>query len=348
MSKKTDNHVMFFSYTSDFLLIRLREQDLRSENTVKAYRQGLKCFRLFMLSRYNRGVDKITFDMVTEEIVREYLKYLIDKGISITTRNHRLTSLKQYMRYCSERNMELTQFYIAVSKIKHITVRPKKELWMTREAVRTILAQPPQTKLGIRDRFLMVFLYGTGARISEALSVRLKDIETLTDEPFVRLLGKGDKPRCVPLFDVVTENLEYYINLYHPHKNSEDYLFYTVIKNRKDKMSVANAERLIKKYGQQARLSCTQIPESVHPHLFRHSYGAHLYRMGFSLPVIAKLLDHESLDTTERYAETDFDMINHAFETIENSERLSSGSQPTEKKWKSVDEATLAKLYGLA
>ena len=339
---------MFFSYTSDFLLIRLREQDLRSENTVKAYRQGLKCFRLFMLSRYNRGVDKITFDMVTEEIVREYLKYLIDKGISITTRNHRLTSLKQYMRYCSERNMELTQFYIAVSKIKHITVRPKKELWMTREAVRTILAQPPQTKLGIRDRFLMVFLYGTGARISEALSVRLKDIETLTDEPFVRLLGKGDKPRCVPLFDVVTENLEYYINLYHPHKNSEDYLFYTVIKNRKDKMSVANAERLIKKYGQQARLSCTQIPESVHPHLFRHSYGAHLYRMGFSLPVIAKLLDHESLDTTERYAETDFDMINHAFETIENSERLSSGSQPTEKKWKSVDEATLAKLYGLA
>lgn len=348
MPKKSDSPVMFFSYTSDFLCLRLREQDLRSDNTVKAYRQGLKSFRLFMLSRYNRGVDKITFEMVTAEIVREYLKYLIDNGASLTTRNHRLTSLKQYMLYCAERNMELTQFYIAVSKVKHITVRPKKELWMTREAIQTILAQPPQSKLGIRDRFLMIFLYGTGARISEALNVKLKDIEMFTNEPFVRLMGKGNKPRCVPLLDVTMENFEYYISLYHPHKNCEDYLFYTVIKGQKDKMSVANAERFIKKYGQQARAACTQIPESVHPHLFRHSYGAHLYRMGFSLPVIAKLLDHESLDTTERYAETDFAMINQAFEIVDKSEQLSSGNSPAEKKWKSADEATLARLYGLA
>jgi hypothetical protein len=70
--------------------------------------------------------------------------------------------------------------------------------------------------------------------------------------------------------------------------------------------------------------------------------------MGFSLPVIAKLLDHESLDTTERYAETDFAMINQAFEIVDKSEQLSSGNSPAEKKWKSADEATLARLYGLA
>ena len=169
----------------------------------------------------------------------------------------------------------------------------------------------------------------------------------LTKEPFARLMGKGNKPRCVPLLDMALENLEYYISLYHPHGNPDDYLFYTVIKGRKDKMSVANAERFIKKYGVEARRICPQIPESVHPHLFRHSYGAHLYRMGFSLPVIAKLLDHESLDTTERYAETDSDMINQAFKTVEKSEQLSSGNSPSEKKWKAVDEATLAKLYGL-
>jgi site-specific recombinase XerD len=154
--------------------------------------------------------------MVTADIIREYLKYIMDDGASLTTRNHRLTSLKQYMLYCAERNVELTQFYIAVSKIKYVTVRPKKGLWMTREAVQAILAQPPKTNLGIRDRFLMIFLYGTGARISKALNVKLKDIETLTKEPFVRLTGKGNKPRCVPLLDIALENLEYYINLYHP------------------------------------------------------------------------------------------------------------------------------------
>jgi site-specific recombinase XerD len=271
----------------------------------------------------------------------------VDNGLALTTRNHRLTCLKQYMLYCAEREMELTQFYIPVSKIKQAAVRPKKRLWMTREAVQAVLAQPPKTKIGVRDRFLMVFLYGTGARISEALNVKLKDIETLTKEPFVRLLGKGNKPRCVPFLDVAMENLEYYISLYHPQKNHDDYLFYTVIKGHVDKMSVANAERLIKKYGIQARNECTHVPETVHPHLFRHSYGAHLYRLGFSLPVIAKLLDHESLKTTERYAETDSDLINQAFKVLQEAESASSNSTPPEKNWESVDEDTLARLYGL-
>jgi site-specific recombinase XerD len=111
-------------------------------------------------------------------------------------------------------------------------------------------------------------------------------------------------------------------------------------------MSVANTERFIKKYGREARGSCSQIPESVHPHLFRHSYGAHLYRLGFSLAVIAKLLDHESLNTTERYAETDSDLINQAFQTMEDAD-VTSNSRPLEKKWKEADEDTLAKLYGL-
>jgi site-specific recombinase XerD len=270
----------------------------------------------------------------------------VDNGAALTTRNHRLTCIKQYLVYCAERHVELTQFYVPVSKIRQVAVRPKKGIWMTREAVQAVLAQPSKTKIGVRDRFLMVFLYGTGARISEALNVKLKDIETLTNEPFVRLVGKGNKPRCVPLLDVTMENLDYYLSLYHPDRTPDDYLFFTIIKGHKDKMSVANAERFIKKYGKRARMDCPQIPESLHPHLFRHSYGAHLYRIGFSL-VIAKLLDHESLNTTERYAETDSVMINQAFKTVEETESVASDAMPVERKWKSVDEETLAKLYGL-
>lgn len=344
---KNDGHHLFFSLTRDFLFLRLRQQDLRSDNTIMAYKQGLNNFRLYMKSQHGKGVDKVTFEMVTTDIVRAYLKHLVDNGAALTTRNHRLTCIKQYLTYCAERHVELTQFCIPVSKIRQATVHPKKGIWMTRNAIQAVLAQPSKTKLGVRDRFLMVFLYGTGARISEALNVKLKDIETLTKEPFVRLIGKGNKPRCVPLLDVALENLDYYLSLYHPDKKPDDYLFFTVIKGHKDKMSVANAERFIKKYGNQAKLDCPQIPESVHPHLFRHSYGAHLYRLGFSLPVIAKLLDHESLNTTERYAETDSDMINQAFKTIEEAEATTSDAMPVEKKWKSVNEKTLAKLYGL-
>lgn len=104
---------------------------------------------------------------------------------------------------------------------------------------------------------------------------------------------------------------------------------------------------LHKKYGESARKTCSQVPENVYPNLFRHSFGAHLYKMGFPFPVIAKLLDHESLETTEIYAQTDAEMINATFREVEESLQSQNPSQLKEKKWKLTDEETLAKLYGL-
>jgi site-specific recombinase XerD len=348
MSKNNNQQNMFFGYVSDFLFLHLKDHEHKSNNTVTSYRQGLNNFREFTKETYRKGVDKLTFEMVTSDVVREYLKWLVEKkGCTITTRNHRLTVLKQYMQYCSDKDISLAPQYIVISKIKHVTVRAKKGNWMTRDAIKAILEQPPKTKTGIRDRFFMIFLYGTGSRVSEALNVRLKDLELATNDPFVRILGKGNKPRCVPLLDITVENLDYYLSLYHPLRLPDDYLFYTIIKGTKDSMSVANAERFIKKYGESAHEICTQVPEAVHPHLFRHSYGAHLYRMGFSLPVIAKLLDHASLETTEIYAETDAEMVNAAFRGMEDSLLNQNPSQPKDKKWKQADEETLARLYGL-
>ena len=348
MLKNNKNQKMFFEKTREFLFIHLNEHEHKSPNTILAYKQGLNDFRRFTKQILKRGVDKLTFQMVTSITVREYLKWLTDeKGCAVTTRNHRLAVLKKYIHYCSEQDISLVPQYIEITKIKTIPTRAQKGNWMTRNAVEIILQQPPKTKLGIRDRFFMIFLYGTGARISEALNVRLRDFEYLTSDPFVRITGKGNKPRCVPLLDITIANLEYYISLYHQKNNPEDYLFYTVIKGKKDRMSVANAERFVKKYGKVARGICSQVPESVHPHLFRHSYGAHLYRMGFSLPVIAKLLDHESLETTEIYAETDAEMVNSAFREMEEALQKQNPSLPKEKRWKRLTEEDIAKLYGL-
>lgn len=348
MLKNINEQKMFFSYVRDFLFLHLKDHEHKSVNTVVSYRQGLNSFREFTKEVYGKGVDKLTFEAVTENVVREFLKWLVEsKGCTITTRNHRLTVIKQYFQYCSDRDISLAPQYIKISKIKHVTVRAKKGNWMTRDAIKAILEQPPKTKIGIRDRFFMIFLYGTGARVSEALNVRLKDLEIGIKDPFVRILGKGNKPRCVPLLDITVENLDYYLSVYHPTRLNEDYLFYTVIKGVKDCMSVANAERFIKKYGEAARKICCQVPVNVYPHLFRHSFGAHLYRLGFPLPVIAKLLDHESLETTEIYAHTDAEMINAAFRDMEESLHNQNPVQLNEKKWKLADEEALAKLYGL-
>jgi site-specific recombinase XerD len=337
---KNDSRAMFFRYVSDFLYVRLREHEMRSENTIESYRYGLNSFRLFMEAQGIRA-DKVGFAMVTTDLMRDYMKWLVsDQGLSMNTRNHRLACLKSYLRYCAERDVSVVQTLVASSSVKSVLVRADKNNWMTRDAIQAILEQPTKTRMGIRDRFFMLFLYGTGARVSEALNVRIGDIELHTKDPFVRIMGKGNKPRCVPLLDVTKDNLYAYMGIHHPDAAKDDFLFYTVIKGQKGRMSVANAERIVKKHGESARAVCAQVPECVHPHMFRHSYGAHLYRMGFPLPVIAKLLDHESLSTTEIYAETDTEMVNEAFKTL-------AANELEERRWKSMCPDEMAKLFGL-
>ena len=127
MSKNIDQQKMFFSHVRDFLFLYLKDHEHRCNNTVAAYRQGLNSFREFTKEVYGKGVDKLTFEMMTSDAVREYLKWLVEKkGCTITTRNHRLTVIKQYMQYCSDKDISLAPQYIAISKIKHVAVRAKK------------------------------------------------------------------------------------------------------------------------------------------------------------------------------------------------------------------------------
>lgn len=97
MLKNINQQKMFFSYVSDFLFLHLKDHEHKSNNTVVSYRQGLNNFREFTKEAYGKGVNKLTFEMVTVDLVREYLKWLIEKKeCSTTTRNHRLTVIKQY------------------------------------------------------------------------------------------------------------------------------------------------------------------------------------------------------------------------------------------------------------
>jgi len=113
----------------------------------------------------------------------------------------------------------------------------------------------------------MIFLNGTGTRVSEALNVRLKDLELTTNDPSVRIMGKGNKPRCVPLLDMTVENLDYYLSLYHPPRLPDDYLFYTLIKGAKDCMSVANAERF-KKYMEKLPVRSAPRLQKLYIHIY--------------------------------------------------------------------------------
>ena len=285
MSRNKKNGSFFFAYVNEYL--ENMRIELKSRRTIETYRTGLNEFRKYLLSEHGKAVDKTTVSFVTSDLVKEYLCCLIQNGGSMNTRNIRLASLKSYISFCASRDMDYASLEVAMTKVRTKTVTPKTHNWLDKSQVETLIGRPPDTKAGVRDRFIMIFLFSTGARLGELLDVRICDITLSGEYPYIYLHGKGNKTRIVPV--------------------------------------------------QLAKEQDSTIPE-VHPHLLRHSYGAQLYRLGASLPEIAKLMGHSEIRTTEIYAETDADIVAKAVSrTI--------GKQPA-RIWDSLSEDEKLKVLG--
>lgn len=327
---------MFFAYAKDFF--DDMRMELKSERTVGTYRESLDAFRKYLFTRHAKGVDAITLDFVSVQIVREYTGWVAENN-SVGTRNVRLAAIKAYVKYVAFKNMDLVPLQVGLASLKSKTVHPRRNNWLDKDQILLILEQPKRTRLGIRDRFILLFLFLTGARLNEMTAVKVNDVVTDGKHPYIRLAGKGNKPRIVPVSDeAFLENFLYYCRLFHPLDNPDEFLFYTTIRGNQDKMSEDNVQRICKKYGDMAREIDNSLP-AIHPHLFRHSYGAQLYRLGLSLEEIAKLLGHVDISTTEVYAETDMEIATEALKKM-------IGDQPA-RKWDSLSEEGKVKLLGL-
>lgn len=334
MSKTKKN--LFFLNVLPFI-DRMRAE-LKSECTIDAYRDSLNDFRKFLTLHYHQNIETLLFDLITPEVIRHYLSWLLTQDSSLNTRNLRLSAIKSYVRFCASTNIELLTLELQLTKIKTKRVHAQRHNWLNKEQIKLILRQPPTSKIGIRDRFIMMFLFSTGVRLDELLHLKIQDISVEGSYPFIRVIGKGNIRRIIPVPEDLVNNLTYYLSIYHPYLEYSNYLFYTDIKGHRDKMSPDNIQRITKKYGDMARKIEPTLPR-IHPHLFRHSYGAQMYRLGLSLPEIAKLLGHSDLSTTEIYAETDIEVVNQAIEKM-------IGNQP-HNNWELLSEEEKLKIIGL-
>lgn len=333
---RSNRKVLFFAYVKDFF--NDMRVELKSERTIESYRESLNGFRKYLFERHAKTVDSITLDFVTDRVIRDYTAWVSEYN-SVGTRNVRLAALKAYVKYLALKNIDMVPLQIDLTSLKHKKVHPKRNNWLNKEQILLLLEQPKHTKIGVRDRFIMLFLFSTGARLNEMIAVKVKDLITDGKYPYVRITGKGNKPRIVPVPDeTFLENFKYYCEIFHTDNNPDAYLFHTTIRGSKDKMSEDNVQRILKKYGDAARNIDSSLP-SVHPHLLRHSYGAQLYRLGLSLAEIAKLLGHVEISTTEIYAEIDVDMATEALVKM-------LGNQPA-RKWDSLSEEDKLRMLGL-
>jgi site-specific recombinase XerD len=250
--------------------------------------------------------------------------------------------LKSYLSFAADKDITLQSVALSVGRIPQFRQAGTERVVIPDEALAAILRQPPDTRIGLRDRTIMVMLYDSGARLAEILGLRISDVMLDGDNPYIRINGKGGKQRIVPISAKSIAHLKRYMSAYHGCEGPKtDLLFYTAIKGMIGLMSEGNVERFVKAYAHEAQRSCPSVPKNVHPHMFRRTRATQLYRNGVDLPLVSRLLGHARLETTQIYASPSLKMLRDAITSVETPE------QKAERPIWEGNETMLIKLSGL-
>jgi integrase/recombinase XerD len=340
-----NNHrtgTLFFSMTQEFLETYLPRQCGRSSHTVESYRDALSLFRRYVVDVLGVTMGSFTFAACNRELVMGFMDHLAARQSKPGTRNQRLAVLKSYLSFAADKDITLQSVALSVCRIPQFRQARTERVVIPDEAMAAILRQPPDTRMGLRDRAIMVMLYDCGARLAEILGLKISDIVPDAENPYVRINGKGGKQRIVPVSPKAVAHLKKYMVAFHGRgRPSTDLLFYTVIKGVVGEMSEGNVERFVKKYAHEALRSCPSVPQNVHPHMFRRTRATQLYRNGVDLPLVSRLLGHARLETTQIYASPSLKMLRDAITSVETPE------QKAERPIWEGNETMLMKLSGL-
>lgn len=336
----------FFKTIHDFLTVYLPKQKCYSDNTIRSYRISLNLFLSHLTEALELPLYKLSFQHMTAENITYFLDWLqAERSCSTTTRNQRLMAIRSFAKYAAGNNAANIFMQIKIANIPTQKAPEKIVEFLSEQALKTLLAQPNRKRdIGVRDSFFMTLMYDTAARCQEMLDLRWNDFELDTPHPYVRLHGKGKKVRTVPLMEKTVQFLHFYARRFHAASTLKDDspVFYTTIHGQKNHMSPDTVARFMKQHGEQARKTCPDIPEKVHPHQLRHTRAIHLYRSGFPLALLAEYLGHVHVETTRVYAYADTEMKRAAIRKADPNNL--SAQEPA--IWEGDDEL-IKKLYGL-
>jgi site-specific recombinase XerD len=336
------NNENFYEMLHNYITVYLAVYRNSSPKTIKAYKQTLKKFRIYIQD--NKGIRFTVMDFThfSKNNIYDFLVYLRDeKKNAASTLNQRLSAIKSFLKYCAEEDISLSSFYLDVSKIhkfkgeKNITVE-----YLTQPQLKLLFSIPDvKLKIARRNRFIMILLYESGARIEELVNIRINDLIN-GETTLLRLLGKGGKVRFIPLLDTTVAHLDAYLHEFHPNPNNDNYLFYTIHNHAQTKMTSGTIDYLLKKYADTAAESDILFPVNLHAHMLRHSIAMAMYKKGIPLSYIKDFLGHSDISSTSIYAYSDRETIVEALESVEH-ETARIDSKPG-KKWKSQEAELLA------
>ena len=303
MNTSTD----FAKYVSRFFSDYLLHERGVSKNTVTSYRDSFVQFIDYMKEQKKIPVEKLSLSDLTNKSVVDFLNWLIDvKKCSVSTRNYRLAAIHSFVSYLQYVNLEHMDEWQKIKSIKAIRTGAHTPKYLTVEGIKSLFEQPDSdTVKGRRHLAILSLMYATGARVSEITNLQIQSVQISTKPFTIKLIGKGNKARIVPLLDEDVQILYRYMEE-HRLFDVRDKTVPLFQNTRNEKMTRSGITYILKTYVSMARkLHPELFPETVSCHSLRHSKAMHLLQAGVPLIYIRDILGHFSSTTTEIYARAD-------------------------------------------
>jgi site-specific recombinase XerD len=291
-----------------FFTQRLMQQRQASPHTISSYRDTFRRFLTFVQQRLRTAPSRLTFEQIDAPLIVAFLDDLEQHGLSIRSRNLRLTAFHSLFRYAA---FELPTH---AAQIQRVLAIPSKRFtrtlvpFLTRAEVDALLAAPDsRTWFGRRDHAFLLVAVQTGLRVSEMTGLTRQDM-VLGAGAHVRVLGKGRKERCTPLARSTRAVLQAWLR--EPRRGTEDILFPSAKGSR---LTIHGVQYMLNKHRHAASRTCASLTQKrVTVHRLRHTAAMDLLQAGVDRSVIALWLGHESVETTQIYLEATLAMKEHA------------------------------------
>ena len=286
-----------------FLLEHIVTERNLARNTQKSYRDTFALLVLFLGGKAGKPADRLAVRDLTSGRVLQFLAHLEeDRGCSAQTRNVRLTAIRGFARFVASRDPTQLGWCGQIRAIRTKKAMPQPIAWLTREEVDAMLATPDRKTLrGRTEHALLLFLYNTGARVSEAAQLTAGDLQIGRGNgrhALATLYGKGGKTRQCPLLPETERVLADLIR----GSLADDSVF---LSRHRKPYTRFGIYRLVERCAAQ---SPSLAGSKVTPHMLRHSIACHLLHAGVDINTIRAWLGHARIDTTNVYAEIDVNM----------------------------------------
>jgi integrase/recombinase XerD len=287
------------SYIKGFQAYLKLEKSL-SENSVEAYINDVFKLETFFSMKYPKlGIAEIEYAQL-----QEFVKWIYELGLEASSQSRIISGIKSFFNYLLIEDIIKTN----PSEFLETPKLPRKlPETLSIEEINILLdAINMSTPEGERNKAMLETLYGCGLRVSELVSLKISEL--LFNEGFIRVIGKGNKQRLVPIGSVAIKQVQQYIQKVRqttkPKPGFEDIVF---LNRRGKQLTRVMVFTIIKQLAQKAGINKT-----ISPHTFRHSFATHLINGGADLRAIQEMLGHESITTTEIYTHLDNEYLRDA------------------------------------